>query len=71
MINDNGKIIRFSYKDYAEGKKISYMTVKVEMFISRLIHHIPDKHFPMIRWCSIFSNHWEKEYLALARCALK
>jgi hypothetical protein len=67
----DGKIIRFSYKDYAEGKKISYMTLKVDTFISRLIRHIPDKHFPMIRWCGIFANRWKKQYLALARSALK
>jgi len=35
----DGKIIRFSYKDYAEGGKTSYMTLKVHTFISlRLIN---------------------------------
>ena len=70
MINNNGKIIRFSYKDYSEGKKISYITVKVENFISRLIHPIPDKYFPMIRWRGIFANRWKKHYLALSSSAL-
>ena len=46
----DGKSIRFSYKDYAEGGKTSYMTLKVHTFIGRLIRHIPDKHFPMIRY---------------------
>ena len=41
------------------------------MFISCLILHIPDMHFPMIRRCGIFANRWEKQYLALARSALK
>lgn len=67
----DGKIIRFCYKDYAEGKKISYMTLKVNTFIGRLIRHIPDKYFPMIRYCGIFSNRWKKQYIALARLALK
>ena len=66
----NGKIIRFSYKDYAEGGKISYMTIKVHTFIGRLIRHIPDKHFRMIRYAGLFSNRWKKQYLSKARIAL-
>ena len=66
----DGKIVRFSYKDYAEGGKISYITLKVNTFIGRLIRHIPDKHFPMIRYCGIFSNRWKKQYLTQARIAL-
>jgi hypothetical protein len=64
------KIVRFSYKDYAEGGKTSYMTLKVFTFIGRLIRHIPDKHFPMIRYAGLFSNRWKKQYLSQARIAL-
>ena len=70
MINYDGKIIRFFYKDYAEGEKISYITVKVEKFISRMINHIPDRYFPIINCCSIFANRREKQYLAKAGSAL-
>jgi len=49
-----------SVKDYAEGGKISYMTLKVTTFIGRLIRHIPDKHFPMIRYAGLFSNRWKE-----------
>jgi hypothetical protein len=66
----DGKIVRFSYKDYAHGTKTSYMTLKVYTFIARLIRHIPDKHFPMIRYAGLFSNRWRKQYLAQARIAL-
>jgi len=66
----DGKIVRFSYKDYAEGGKTSYMTFKVFTFIGRLIRHIPDKHFPMIRYAGLFSNRWKKQYLSQARIAL-
>lgn len=66
----DGKIIRFSYKDYAEGGKTSYMTLKVFTFIGRLIRHIPDKHFPMIRYAGLFSNRWKKQYLSQACEAL-
>jgi hypothetical protein len=36
----DGKIVRFSFKDYAEGGKTSYMSLKVNTFIGRLIRHI-------------------------------
>ena len=66
----DGKILRFSYKDYANGAKTSYMTLKVYTFIGRLIRHIPDCHFAMIRYAGLFSNRWEKQYLTQARTAL-
>jgi len=60
----------FSYKDYAEGGKTSYMTFKVFTFMGCLIRHLPDKYFPMIRYASLLSNRWEKQYLSQARIAL-
>ncbi len=53
----DGKILRFSYKDHAEGGKTSYMTLKVHTFIGRLIRHTPDKHFPMIRYAGLLECH--------------
>ena len=58
----DGKIVRFSYKDYANGAKTRYMTLKVYTFIGRLIRHIADKHFAMIRSAGLFSNRWKKQY---------
>ncbi|MBW2339253.1 MAG: transposase [Deltaproteobacteria bacterium] len=66
----DGKIVRFSYKDYTEGGKTSFMTLKVHTFIGRLIRHIPDKDFPMIRYAGLFSNRWKQHYLGQARDAL-
>jgi len=43
----DGRMIRFSFKDYAQGGKISYKTLPVNAFIGRLIRHIPDKNFPI------------------------
>ncbi|MCK5485293.1 MAG: transposase [Desulfobacterales bacterium] len=40
--------------DYEQLDKLH--TLKVHTFIARLIRHIPDKHFPMIRYASLFSN---------------
>jgi hypothetical protein len=66
----DGKIVRFTFKDYAEGGKTSYATLKVFSFIARLIRHIPDKNFPMIRYYGLFCNRWRERYLAQARAAL-
>jgi hypothetical protein len=66
----DGKIVRFSFKDYAHGGKISYITMKVHSFIGRLIRHIPDKYFPMIRYAGLFANRWKKQYLSQCRIAL-
>lgn len=70
IIYYDGKIVRFSYKDYAEDGKTSYLTLKVHTFIGRLICHIPDKYFPMICYAGLFSNRWKKKYLSEARMAL-
>ena len=66
----DGKLIRFAFKDYAEGGKTSYKTMKVNTFIGRLIRHIPDKHFPMIRYAGLFCSRWKQRYLVQARTAL-
>ena len=66
-----GKITSKQNKDYAEGGKTSFMTLKVHTFIGRLIRHIPDKYFPMIRYAGLFSNRWKKRYLSQARVALE
>lgn len=66
----DGKIVRFSYKDYAHGGKTSYITMKLYTFIGRLIRQIPDKYFPMIRYAGLFANRWKKKYLSQCRIAL-
>lgn len=66
----DGKTIRYAYKDYAQGGKTSFRTLKVVNFIKRLVQHIPDKGFPMVRHTGIFCNRWKKRYLSQARRAL-
>ena len=39
-------------------------------FIGRLIRHIPDKHFKMVRHAGIFATRWRQHYLAHARSVL-
>jgi hypothetical protein len=66
----DGKYVTISFRDYAKGGKTSYKTMKVMTFIARLIHHIPDKHFPMIRHAGLFASRWKKTYLEAANAAL-
>ena len=66
----DGKTVRFAFKDYAEGGKTSFKVLSVLAFIGRLVRHIPDKHFKMVRYGGIFATRWRSEYLPQARRAL-
>jgi Putative transposase len=62
--------VRFAFQDYAKGGKTSYKTMPVLAFIGRLIRHIPDKHFKMVRYGGLFATRWREHYLAHARAVL-
>jgi hypothetical protein len=66
----DGKTVRFRFKDYARGGRMSYKTLRVLAFIGRLIRHIPDKHFKMVRYAGLFATRWKARYLEQARVAL-
>ncbi len=66
----DGKTVRFAFRDYAEGGKTSYKTLPVLAFIGRLIRHIPDKHFKMVRYAGLFAPRWKARYQAQAQAAL-
>jgi hypothetical protein len=66
----DGKIVRFTFKDYAKGGKTSCKTLRVNTFIGRLIRHIPDKHFPLIRHAGLFANGQKNKLLTQARAAI-
>lgn len=66
----DGLRVRFAFKDYAQGGKTSFVTLPVLAFIGRLIRHIPDKHFKMVRYSGLFATRWRRRYLADARRAL-
>lgn len=63
----DGKVVRFAFKDYAQGGKTSYKTLPVEAFIGRLVRHIPDKGFHMVRHAGLFCKRWKARYLPMAR----
>ena len=66
----DGKKVRFAFKDYAQGGRTSFKTMPVLAFIGRLIRHVPDKHFKMVRYSGIFAPRWKGRYLEQARRAL-
>jgi hypothetical protein len=66
----DGKVVRFAFKHYAQGGKTAYKTLPVLAFIGRLVRHIPDKHFPMIRHAGLFCSRWKHRYLQQARQAI-
>lgn len=66
----DGKLIRFAFRDYAQSGKTSYKTLPVLAFIGRLIRHIPDKGFKMVRHGGLFAPRWKARYLESARRAL-
>lgn len=65
----DGRLVRFAFRDYAAGGRTTFATLGVLAFIGRLVRHIPDKHFPMVRHAGLFSNRWRQRYLAQARQA--
>jgi len=67
----DGKVVRFAFKDYARQGKTSYKTLPVLAFIGRLIRHVPDKHFKMVRYAGLFATRWKARYLPQAQAALE
>lgn len=64
IINYDGTFVTFFYEErQAWGwKKKEYCTFTWEEFISRLIQHIPQKQFKMIRYYGILANSVRKKY---------
>ena len=64
------RTVRFAFRDYAAGGRTSFATVNVNAFIGRLIRHIPEKYFPMVRYAGLFCNRWRRRYIAQAQAAM-
>ena len=56
----DGKVT-FYYEDLANNKEKVELTLDVETFLSKLIIHIPPKHFKMIKCFGIYSRNVNKE----------
>lgn len=66
----DGKNVSFQFKDRAT-KKITTLTLGVQEFIGRLVQHIPDQHFRILRHAGIFANCVRKKKLKKSRILLK
>jgi hypothetical protein len=64
------RTVRFAYRDYAEEGKTSFKTLPVLAFLGRLLRHVPEKHFKMVRHAGLFAPRWKSRYLEQARRAL-
>jgi hypothetical protein len=64
-----GKEVTFRYKDRALGKETT-LTLPVYEFIKRLIIHIPDNNFRVIRYSGIFAARVKSELLNTAETIL-
>ncbi|WP_197228735.1 transposase, partial [Bacillus thuringiensis] len=67
----DGQSVSFAYRDKVEGRN-KIETISVEEFIFRLIRHIPDEQFKMIRHYAMYArriktlckkllNEWQKK----------
>lgn len=58
------KTVAFTYRDKIE-KIDKQLTLPAEEFIGRLVRHIPDKHFRMIRYYGVYANAVKNKLLPL------
>ncbi len=59
----DGESVTFWYYENAIKKdKKKFITVEVEEFIRRIIQHIPEKHFKMIRYYGAYCRKWKKKF---------
>lgn len=66
----DGEVVTFNFLDHHTGKH-DRKTVTVPEFIARLIQHIPDKHFRLIRYYGWLSNRTRNIMLPIVRKMLK
>lgn len=55
IINYDGRTVRFYYERHEDGRRVEEELDAIE-FIKKLIIHIPEKHFRMIRYYGIYAN---------------
>lgn len=56
--NDDGDFVTFHYNRHEDDQYVE-KTVPVMEFIKRLIRHIPEKHYKMIRYGGLYACHRE------------
>src|SRR5439155_17775838 len=69
-IDQRGRTVAFSYKDYADGSAIKLMTLSGVEFIRRLQLHLLPLGFTKIRHYGLLGNNRRRQRVPLARAAL-
>lgn len=67
--NRDKQTVRFEYRDKISGRSLPENT-NVEEFIGRLIRHIPEKNYRMIRYYGFYANRTKNELMPLLRCQI-
>jgi len=62
----DGIDVEFEHKDKRTGRVVRE-SLSVDEFIGRIIRHIPDKHFRMIRYYGVYSNRGGEKYVKLKK----
>jgi hypothetical protein len=65
IIGYDGTTVTFNFVDH-KTEKLTYHTLPVEEFIGKLIRHIPDEHFRIIRYSGFYANRVRGELLPKA-----
>jgi hypothetical protein len=63
---DNGQV-RFSYKDYADDRRVKTMSLSAGEFLRRFLQHVLPKGFVKTRHYGLLANRQREEQLALCR----
>ena len=71
ILRFDAKWVIFRYKDYSQDGRQSVKKLRVFDFLARLIGHIPDKHFRMVRHYGSFATRVRGTKLAKARRLLR
>jgi len=59
---DGTSVTFWFYKDPVGKTDKHFITLPVEEFIRRIIQHIPEKHFKMIRYYGAYCRKWKRKY---------
>jgi len=67
ILNYDYHTVTFFYEDWSNGKCPTKVTFPVDKFITRLIQHIPPKHFRLIKHYGLLHNRTRGKYLTLLK----
>ena len=67
ILDYNYNSVTFYYEDWNNGKCPTKITLSADEFITKLIQHIPPKHFRLIKHYGLLNNRTRSKYLPLLK----